>query len=67
MANAFKCDRCGALYECYRGKQLTEGGNFYNGILLESDLAIFARHFDLCPDCMEQLIQFIKTEEAHER
>ena len=58
MSNAKKCDRCGKLYENYKGVNITEGGNSYNTVIFTGGL--YNRDFDLCPDCMSKLIEFIK-------
>lgn len=65
MSKAFKCDRCGKLYEGYRGIQLTDHGNYYNIMQFVGGLGAF-REYDLCPDCMQLLVTFI-TEGKTER
>lgn len=50
---AFKCDRCGKLYEAVDGLKNT---------------SIYVKHYseewkDLCPDCAEKIIKFLETEE----
>ena len=68
MANAKKCDRCGKLYEFYKGIEFTPGGNRYVYITLESDRIYDERGgfttkcFDLCQDCMQQVIYFLNNE-----
>ena len=59
MANALKCDRCGKLYEIYRG--VTFDGHDYRCIEIHGML--MAKSFDLCPDCMTKLIDFLKAQE----
>lgn len=59
MSNAKKCDRCGKLYENYKGVKITEGGNSYNTVIFTGN-NYGNRDFDLCPDCMSKLIEFIK-------
>lgn len=58
MASALKCDRCGKLYEEYAGCKLVEGGCSYNGLSVEN--RIMSRRYDLCPECMEKLVEFIR-------
>lgn len=64
MTNAKKCDRCGKLYELYDGYEVVKGGNMYNtlGLFNHWDSAI--QSYDLCPECMESLIKWIKEKEA---
>lgn len=47
MADAYKCDRCGKLYEYYDGIQVVENGNHYNIMLLAK--GIKTRTYDMCP------------------
>lgn len=69
MANARKCDRCGKLYEIYRGIPLIEGRNAYHALDL-IDQKYDRKHCDLCQDCMQEVVYFLtnvpvekKTEE----
>ena len=64
MANAFKCDRCKNLYGKYYGIKLTPQGARYTSIQLQGNG--FWCDKDLCPDCMEKLISFIKMEEKED-
>lgn len=59
MANAFKCDRCGNLYEPYNGIEYQAGCNKYHSVCLCKGLN--NKYFDLCPECMTKLIEFIKA------
>ena len=61
MSNAKKCDKCGNLYENYKGVQITEGGNSYHTVIFKDDY-LYERYYDLCPDCMSKLIGFMKEE-----
>ncbi len=61
MANALKCDRCGKLYEHYRGIKLVDKP--YCNISLFSENGWVRRDFDLCPECMTKLAEFIKSKE----
>lgn len=58
MASALKCDRCGRLYEHYQGVEIVEGGNKYHAITLENRYD--HKWYDLCPECMGKLIEFIR-------
>lgn len=60
---AKKCDRCGKLYEQYDGsKEFKEQGKANAIIFIDRDLdnKYSSRNsYDLCPECMAQLISFI--------
>ncbi|RJW41964.1 hypothetical protein [Anaerobutyricum hallii] len=61
---AKKCDRCGKLYEHYDGNK-KKGTKDANGLLLidrDLDKKYWSRSdYDLCPECMVQLIDFISN------
>lgn len=59
MSNAKKCDRCGKLYENYEGYEVENGGNKYNILTLLHHWKTVSRSYDLCPKCMESLIEWI--------
>lgn len=62
---ALKCDRCNKFYDTYKGKKLNDKGCHYNGMALarDNDYNYLSRkEYELCPDCMEELIKFIKKE-----
>ena len=61
MARALKCDRCGKLYEHYDGIKLNDKGMHYQGVSLDSN-GCWSKSFDLCPECMTKLVEFIKAE-----
>lgn len=61
MSKALKCDRCGKLYEMYHGIPLTPEGNAYHALTL-IDQNYARRHFDMCPECMQQIIYFLNNE-----
>lgn len=60
MANAKRCDRCGRFYDFYEGVEFTAGANKYTYVILASAGA--ERRFDMCPDCMRQVIRFLHNE-----
>ena len=60
MSDAKQCDRCGKLYVRYSGLQFTETGSRYNNITLYG--TGFSKDYDLCIDCMRQLIRWLKNE-----
>lgn len=61
---AMKCDRCCKLYEHYDGgKEFKDGENANGLILFDRDLDGNHRYrmtYDLCPECMKGLEDFIK-------
>lgn len=61
---AKKCDRCGKLYEHYDGDGKKKTKNANGLILIDRDLdkKYWSRsNYDLCPECMVQLIDFISN------
>ena len=58
MSEAKKCDRCGKLYEYYQGVQLIDSGNHFTAVMLCGHGK--TKLFDLCEDCMSQLINWVK-------
>lgn len=63
MSLACKCDRCGKLYERYRGTGYGDANGFQ---FCRMDIrgSIDARNAerDLCPECMEELKKWFKNE-----
>lgn len=59
MADAKKCDRCGDLYEMYDGIKFEKAGLSYNHIHALTNYDRVHRTFDLCPTCMNKLINFL--------
>lgn len=59
-----KCDACGVTYNRYDGD---EHQNNSNGLLLVNFMrnGKYEKHgyFDLCPDCMRKLTEFLNGEE----
>lgn len=66
MANALKCDRCGKLYEHYKGIRVESRGNDYCSMSLYTGDGWKRRDYDLCPECMTKLVEFIKNKEENE-
>lgn len=63
MAKALKCDRCGMLYEHYRGIRLKDGGSHYCGIgFITCDG--WESRYDFCPECMTKVVEFMKNDEV---
>lgn len=59
MAKAYKCDRCGELYEKYDGVKFDIQGNKYTKVSLVNEA--YCRTFDMCQNCMTKLMIFMKT------
>lgn len=64
MALAKKCDRCGNLYE---PKDINICGVIVNGLALisrdeQNAKAVSRRYFDLCPECLVSLANWLKNE-----
>lgn len=57
MSNAYKCDRCGSLYEKHEGVEVVEGGNKYVVMTLAGHGK--ARTYDLCKCCMTILVNWL--------
>lgn len=61
---AKKCDRCGSLFEHYDGSKNFKDSERANGLLLiDRDLQRKywgRKDYDLCPDCMQKLEDFLK-------
>ena len=67
MAMARKCDRCGVLYEQYSTKvKEAEGIAEINGFMFikrrygSTDYMTEDRPRDLCPDCTESLLAWLR-------
>lgn len=64
---AKKCDRCGKLHEHYDGSKEFKNTEKANAVLLidrDLDNKYWSRKtYDLCPDCMRNLEEFINNEE----
>lgn len=56
MSKAYKCDRCGVMYEPY--KRTREHGYGERGLYL-SDCT--GHEYDLCSECQIQLIEFMNN------
>ena len=64
---ARKCDRCDRFYEHYAGSMEFKNAEKANAVFFidrDLDNNYFSRKlFDLCPNCMRKLDEFIKSEE----
>lgn len=57
MAKAYKCDRCGRLYEPYEFRDYNEKIMFKEYIVNVCTLG--GSPFDLCPDCRIGLVEYM--------
>lgn len=64
MSKALKCDRCRKLYEPYDGIKFRPTSNPYNTLRLTNNY--IGAEFDMCPECMEKVIEFIKAGKEEE-
>ena len=65
MANAYKCDRCGALYEPYGHSFGDRKTKFSRMVIGASDPSGFYAEtvcYDLCPGCMRAILDFLTVE-----
>ena len=58
MSEAKKCDRCGKLYENYRGVELNNIGYKYHYVRLCGN-GVFTE-LDLCEPCMTELANWLR-------
>lgn len=70
MSRAYKCDRCGELYESYEGESRCDGlkptkvmfrcttkdGKYYD-----------TQFFDLCQKCMKEILEIMNLDEEGEK
>lgn len=54
MSIAKKCDRCGALYECYGKKSLGDCNGFRPAFISPEGDVHVSKTMDLCPECMAE-------------
>ena len=77
---AYKCDRCGKYYEEYKKdlydlpeRHIDDGlkrkGDYVDGIIICSNkngqCGGMSKHIDLCPECMEELMDFLDGKYKH--
>lgn len=67
MANAYKCDICGALYEFHEGIAVSGRSKGFNALTLkhvDADRDIngsaYLKSFDLCPSCCAKVNNLIR-------
>lgn len=63
MSLAKKCDRCGNLYE---PKDMNVCGTIVNGLSLidrdeQNSRSVSRKYFDLCPECLAHLVNWLKN------
>ena len=58
MAHAFKCDRCGKLYEFDIERKMIKGPDGFAGIthLIFRNSALNSNSMDLCGDCAKDFV-----------
>ena len=61
---ARKCDRFGCYYDTYQGNMKFEKTGRANALRLidkfEDEKAMSRESYDLCPECMQELVEFLK-------
>ena len=68
MATAKKCDRCGKYYEPYHFN--IDNNKFMNTLVITNENdnktidIVNTRQFDLCQDCCEEFIFWLKNKDA---
>ena len=65
MANAYKCDRCGALYEPYGHSFGDRKAKFSCMAIASSDVwgpYDATVRYDLCPGCVRAILDFLTVE-----
>lgn len=62
MALAKRCDRCGKHHDHYITYDGAAAGNAINLVVVTDVGALYRtiERFDLCPECMGELIDFLK-------
>lgn len=68
MANAYKCDICGVLYEFHEGVAVSGRSKGFNKLVLKYADAegshigsLFLKEFDLCPSCCAKVDDLIRS------
>lgn len=68
MANAYKCDICGALYEFHEGVAVFGRNKGFNALTLkyvDADRScigsVYLKSFDLCPSCCAKVDDLIRN------
>ena len=58
MADAKKCDRCGAYYDTNKGAK-SINGYFVRGVRICTSISNSTIKVDLCDDCINKLYDFL--------
>lgn len=62
-----KCDRCGSIYE---NRNILPLESWVHDVCVKLKVALclgeIKKHFDLCPDCTEQLRNWLKGSAEHD-
>ena len=68
MANAYKCDICGALYEFHEGVAVSGRTKGFNELVLKHvdaerspNGSLYLKRFDLCPSCCAKVDNLIRN------
>ena len=68
MANAYKCDICGALYEFHEGVAVSGRTKGFNTLTLRHvdverspNHSVCLMNFDLCPSCCAKVDDLIRS------
>lgn len=68
MANAYKCDICGRLYEFHEGVAVSGRNKCFNTLTLKHvdadrspNGSIYLKTFDLCPSCCAKIDDLIRS------
>ena len=63
MAEAKQCDRCGNFYRPYDGEKYESEKRSYHFNCIDIANEQQYKRLDLCPECMQKIIKFLKMEE----
>jgi hypothetical protein len=68
VANAYKCDICGVLYEYHEGVTVSGKSKGFNELVLKHvddegsyNGSLFLKSFDLCPSCCAKVDDLIRN------
>lgn len=63
MAEAKQCDRCGNFYLPYDGEKYESEKRSFNVNCINIANDSLHKRLDLCPECMQKVLSFLKMEE----
>ena len=68
MSRAYKCDRCGALYESYEGENRDDVLKPTKVMFRTKDRHYYdTQFFDLCQKCMKEILEIMNLDEEGEK